>query len=106
MNVHVLNDTGDFYRYFDATRQAEFLFDCVRQTAERILPDEIHYLTADEEDRHVVAQANSPIDLESQRFTEGRVLVRTKGGEVDFVAPSTWTSWTSPRARWCRSRRP
>ena len=28
-NVKVLNDTIDFYRYFDATRQAEFLYDCV-----------------------------------------------------------------------------
>jgi len=25
-NVHVLNETIDLYRYFDATRQAEFLY--------------------------------------------------------------------------------
>jgi len=47
--------------------------------------DEIHYLTADEEDRHVVAQANSPID-DDGRFTEPRVLVRRKGGEVEYVS--------------------
>jgi Fic family protein len=28
-NVKVLNETIDYYRYFDATKQAEFLFDCV-----------------------------------------------------------------------------
>ena len=42
---------------------------------------QIDYLTADEEDRFVVAQANSPLDA-AGRFTEDRVLVRTKGGEV------------------------
>jgi len=43
-NVDVLNDTADLYRYFDATTQAEFLYDCVSQTVNEILPDEIHYL--------------------------------------------------------------
>ncbi|MFC8501442.1 DNA-directed RNA polymerase subunit beta [Pedococcus sp. NPDC057267] len=46
--------------------------------------DEIHYLSADEEDRHVIAQANAVIDAEGN-FTDERVLVRTKGGEVDYV---------------------
>jgi hypothetical protein len=43
-NVHVLNDTGDFYRYFDATPQAEFLYGCVRQTIEEDLPNEADFL--------------------------------------------------------------
>ena len=43
-NVDVLNETVDLYRYFDATTQAEFLYDCVSQTVNEILPDEIHYL--------------------------------------------------------------
>lgn len=43
-NIEVLNDTGDLYRYFDATREAEFLFDCVLQTIEETLPEEIDYL--------------------------------------------------------------
>ncbi len=50
-----------------------------------VVSDEIQYLTADEEDRHVVAQANSPID-ENGRFLEDRVLVRRKGGEVEYVS--------------------
>jgi hypothetical protein len=44
-NVEVLNETIDYYRYFDATKQAEFLYDCVLDTIEHIIPDEIKYLT-------------------------------------------------------------
>ena len=43
-NVEVLNDTTDFYRYFDATRHAEFLYACVEQVIERDMPDEIRFL--------------------------------------------------------------
>ncbi|WP_375480848.1 DNA-directed RNA polymerase subunit beta [uncultured Jatrophihabitans sp.] len=46
--------------------------------------DEIAYLSADEEDRFVIAQANAIIDAQGQ-FTEDRVLVRKKGGEVDLI---------------------
>ncbi len=48
--------------------------------------DQIDYLTADEEDRHVIAQANAPIDADGS-FEEDRVLVRRKGGEVDYIPP-------------------
>ncbi|MDB5249147.1 MAG: filamentation induced by camp protein fic [Segetibacter sp.] len=43
-NVEVLNDTIDLYRYFDATRQAEFLYSCVQQTIEHTIPEEVIYL--------------------------------------------------------------
>ena len=43
-NVEVLNDTADYYRYFDATPQAEFLYGCVQQTIEKDLPEETDYL--------------------------------------------------------------
>jgi DNA-directed RNA polymerase subunit beta len=58
-----------------------------RKVVDGVVTDEIHYLTADEEDRHVVAQANSPTDA-GGRFTEPRVLVRRKGGEVEYVQAS------------------
>ena len=44
MNVRVLNDTGDFYRYFDATPHAEFLFECVQKTIDVDLPSQAAYL--------------------------------------------------------------
>ncbi|WP_041313221.1 DNA-directed RNA polymerase subunit beta [Mycobacterium sp. JS623] len=56
-----------------------------RKVNDGVVSDDIEYLTADEEDRHVVAQANSPID-EKGRFVEERVLVRRKGGEVEYVS--------------------
>jgi hypothetical protein len=43
-NLEVTNETLNLYRYFDATEQSEFLFDCVRETIEKILPEEIKYL--------------------------------------------------------------
>src|SRR6202034_2944115 len=48
--------------------------------------EQIDYLTADEEDRHVIAQANAPI-TDDGSFAENRVLVRRKGGEVDYIGP-------------------
>lgn len=48
-NVEVLNETIDFYRYFDATKQAEFLFDCVNDTIENVIPNEVDYLHKYEE---------------------------------------------------------
>ena len=48
--------------------------------------DEIVYLTADDEEDHVIAQANTPL-TPSNEFAAERVLVRTRGGEVDYVLP-------------------
>ncbi|ORA74248.1 DNA-directed RNA polymerase subunit beta [Mycobacterium heidelbergense] len=61
-----------------------------RKVVDGVVTDEIVYLTADEEDRHVVAQANSPT-TESPAglvFAEPRVLVRRKAGEVEYVPSS------------------
>jgi len=46
----------------------------------------VQYLTADEEDRAVIAQANATID-ESGKFTEDHVLVRGRHNELDYVEP-------------------
>jgi DNA-directed RNA polymerase subunit beta len=48
--------------------------------------ERIDYLTADEEDRFVKAQANSPLNADGT-FAEDRVLVRTKGGEIEYISP-------------------
>lgn len=44
-NVHVLNNTIDYYKFYDATAQAEFLYECVLDTIERVIPFELKYLT-------------------------------------------------------------
>jgi len=46
--------------------------------------DKIDYLTADDEDRYVIAQANASIDAKG-KFVEDRVLCRQRHGEVDAV---------------------
>ncbi|MBA3249287.1 MAG: DNA-directed RNA polymerase subunit beta [Geodermatophilaceae bacterium] len=57
-----------------------------RKVEKGVVTDQIDYLTADEEDRHVVAQANSPLNA-AGRFTDDRVLVRRKSGEVGLIDP-------------------
>ncbi len=48
-NIEVLNNTIDLYRYFDATKQAEFLYRCVKETVETTLPEEVSYLKKHDE---------------------------------------------------------
>ncbi|MHA6617589.1 DNA-directed RNA polymerase subunit beta [Pseudonocardia sp. DLS-67] len=57
-----------------------------RKVEDGRVTEQIDYLTADEEDRFVVAQANAPL-VDDGHFQEDRVLVRRKGGELDFIAP-------------------
>jgi DNA-directed RNA polymerase subunit beta len=57
-----------------------------RKVNEGVVSDQIDYLTADEEDRQVIAQANAPLN-EDGSYAEARVLVRRKGGEVDYISP-------------------
>jgi len=57
-----------------------------RKVVDGRVTDQLDYLTADEEDRYVVAQANSTLDAEDN-LTDERVLVRRKGGEVDYINP-------------------
>lgn len=44
-DVEVLNETIDLYRYFDATKQAEFFFECVEETVNKTFPEEVDYMT-------------------------------------------------------------
>ncbi|MBB6394923.1 DNA-directed RNA polymerase subunit beta [Actinomadura coerulea] len=57
-----------------------------RKVVEGRVTDEIDYLTADVEDRYVIAQANTPIGPDGT-FAEQRVLVRRKGGEIEAIRP-------------------
>jgi hypothetical protein len=43
-NVTIQNETIDLYRYFDATKQAEFLYECVEHTVITTIPKEVDYL--------------------------------------------------------------
>lgn len=43
-NVEITNETIDYYRYFDATKLAEFLYAQIDETITSIIPEEITYL--------------------------------------------------------------
>ena len=58
-----------------------------RKVVEGRVTEQIDYLTADEEDRFVIAQANAPLNADGS-FQDERVLVRRKGGEVDYISPT------------------
>ncbi|QLY32344.1 DNA-directed RNA polymerase subunit beta [Nocardia huaxiensis] len=59
--------------------------------------DEVKYLTADEEDREVRAQANSPVDADGN-FVESKVLARKGNEEMEYVSPTEVTYMdVSPR---------
>jgi len=66
-NVHVTNGTGDFYRFFDATPHAEFLYRCVKTTIEEDLPREGQLLQAydrfAERATEVVEMPSNTLDL-------------------------------------------
>ena len=55
-----------------------------RKVENGTVTDSIDYLTADDEDRFVIAQANALLD-DNMKFREERVLVRQRDGEVSEI---------------------
>ena len=90
-NVRVLNDTGDFYRYFDATPHAEFLYACVRKTIEEDLPAEARFLQRyDDFRRQVEAFLDMPERLIDLLFrflsqNDGRLSQRARAQEFSAL---------------------
>lgn len=69
-NVEVLNDTIDYYRYFDATHLAEYLYECIQDTIKTIIPEEIDLLRKYDAFKEVIEEeiglADNNIDLLSK----------------------------------------
>lgn len=59
-----------------------------RKVENGVLTDQIDYLTADEEDRFVVTQANVEHDADG-KITADSVTVRVKNGDIQVVAPES-----------------
>ncbi|MDX8521822.1 Fic family protein [Mesorhizobium dulcispinae] len=89
-NVRVLNDTGDFYRFFDATPHAEFLYACVQRTIERDLPNETAFLQRyDQFRQHVDAFIDMPerlIDLLFRFLHQNGGQLSNRAREKEFAA--------------------
>jgi hypothetical protein len=84
-NVRVLSDTADFYRFFDATPHAEFLYACVRKTIEEDLPNEAAYLTRYDRFRDGVT---SIIDMPDSTLDLLFKFLRQNGGRLSQRARS------------------
>jgi hypothetical protein len=78
-NVKVLNDTADFYRFFDATPHAEFLYACVRQTIEQDLPEEARFLQSFDRFR---AGVEAMVDMPERTLGNLLGFLRQNGGRL------------------------
>lgn len=92
-NVEVLNDTADYYRFFDATSHAEFLYRCVEETVVRDLPDEVAYLEGYDEfsrrvQREVADMPDATIDLLTRFLdqNDGRLSKRARTKEFEELS--------------------
>jgi Fic family protein len=78
LNVRVLNETRDLFRFFDATRQAKFLADSVVETIRMTLPQEIEYLKRyDQAKRRIEAF----LELPDATFDLMMGFLRQNGGQ-------------------------
>ncbi|MGO1043577.1 DNA-directed RNA polymerase subunit beta [Clostridioides difficile] len=84
-NIGLINSLGTYAKIneFGFIESPYRKFDKVTST----VTDEIHYLTADEEDLFVRAQANEPL-TDDGKFVNHRVVCRTVNGAVEMVPES------------------
>lgn len=78
-NVEVLNDTFDLYRFFDASPQAEFFYECVEETITKALPEEVAYLQNYDEMKSFI---NNYIDMPDRLADLLIRFLRQGGGEL------------------------
>jgi hypothetical protein len=87
-NVTVLNETARYYRYFDATAHAEFLYHCVATTVEHDLPEEVAYLEGYDrfaaEVQHIVDLPARTVELLHRflRQGDGRLSLHARRKEL------------------------
>lgn len=87
-NVDVLNETIDLYSYFDATKMAEFLYSCVQQTIDEIIPAEVDYLQKYDEFKYQIEQSydmpDKMIALLVRFLDQGNGLLSKRAKEKEF----------------------
>lgn len=90
-NVEVLNDTIDLYRYFDATKQAEFLYECVEETVTDTLPEEVQYLERHDKMRTIISEHFDMPDKDMENFigflrqNDGTLSKRARSEEFEAL---------------------
>jgi hypothetical protein len=104
MVVH--NDTARLYRYFDATAQADYRYQCIEETIHRDLRDEIGFLTAfDAALRAVLNTVDRPnrrasllvrfILQNKGRLSKGKrtTFSEISDEEIDRIEKAVWGAW-------------
>jgi hypothetical protein len=88
-NVRVLNDTGDYYRFFDATPHAEFLYECVERTIEVDLPAETNFLKGYDSFRRrvedIVDMPDNTVDLLFRFLRQNDGTLSKRAQEREFA---------------------
>lgn len=88
-NVQVLNQTSEYYRFFDATPHAEFLYYAVRETVDQDLPTEIAYIEACDEFRdlvnEIVDMPDKTIGLLQRFLLQGSGVLSERARENEFA---------------------
>jgi hypothetical protein len=103
-NVKVTNDTADFYRYFDATPHAEFLYACVKKTIEEDLPRETEFLARYDRFRtRIEAMADMPnrtIDLLFRFLHQNGGQLSKRAREQEFAQMTGPEAASAEAAYW------
>ena len=89
-NVRVLNETADYYRFFDATPHAEFLYECVARTIDVDLPAEAKYLqgydTFKRQVTDIVDMPDGTLDLLFRFLRQNKGALSKRARENEFAA--------------------
>jgi hypothetical protein len=88
-NVEVLNETIDLYRYFDATKQTEFFFECVEETVNQTLPEEVEFLKKydllNEFIKNYIDMPDNLVDLLIRFLSQNNGLLSKRARKKEFV---------------------
>lgn len=87
-NIEVLNETIDLYRYYDSTKQAEFLYECIEETINKTLPDEVAYLkkydALNEFIKNYIDMPDNLVDLLIRLLTQNNGKLSKRAREREF----------------------
>lgn len=88
-NVRVLNDTADYYRFFDATLHAEFLYACVQKTIDEDLPRETDFLRRydrfREQIQNIADMPDNTVDLLFRFLQQNGGRLSRRGRQNEFA---------------------
>lgn len=89
-NVEVGNETARYYRYFDATAHAEYLYARVAETIDQDLPQEVAYLEAfdrfAEHVQRIVDMPDRTLTLLARFLAQGNGSLSLRAREKEFAA--------------------